>query len=131
MAEAAVTARAVARVGFGPRGLNAHGVSPRGDRSANLALASELSVVLVRGERRQRQRMDARRQFVGQCLVDEPLARHAALSDKGGGGDRNGEMRLASGARSFVPDMEMRLVLDLETGRSKPLGQLAADRVGN
>ncbi len=75
--------------------------------------------------------MDAIRQFVSQSLVDEPLARYAALSDKGGGGERDGEMRLASRARPFMPDMEVRLVLDLETGRSEPLGQLAADRVGN
>src|SRR5438067_8215543 len=95
------------------------------------ACVSKLADVFVRGERRQRQRMDAASQFVSQSLVDEPLARDAALSDKGGAGDHDGEMRLASRARPFMPDMKVRLVLDLEAGRSEPLGQLAADRVGN
>src|SRR5207248_10220535 len=90
------------------------------------ACFSKLADVFVRGERRQRQRMDAARQWVSQSLVDEPLARDATLSDKGGAGGRGGEMRPASWARSVVPGMELRLVYDRATCRGAPLGRLAA-----
>ena len=40
--------------------------------------------VFVRGERGQRQRMDAGGEFGGEGLIDEPLARDAALASKGG-----------------------------------------------
>ena len=75
--------------------------------------------------------MDAGLQFLSQGLVDEPLARDAALSDKGGRGDRHGKMRLASRTRSFVPGMKMGLVLYFEARRGEPIGQLLADRIGN
>ena len=40
-------------------------------------------------------------------------------------------MRFAAGPRALVPDVVMRLILDLEPGRGKTLGQLLADRVGD
>jgi len=75
--------------------------------------------------------MDARREFVRQGLVDETLARHPALSDERGGNDRDGEMRLAARAGPLMADMSMRLILHLESGRSQPFHQLAADRFGD
>jgi len=75
--------------------------------------------------------MDTRRQFIGQCLMDEPLAGHPALARKGCGRDRHGEMRLAPRPRALMPNMAMRFILDLEPGRGKPLGQFAADRVSD
>jgi len=46
--------------------------------------AIERRDVFVRGEGGQRQRMDAGREFGGEGLIDEPLARDAALAGEGG-----------------------------------------------
>jgi len=40
-------------------------------------------------------------------------------------------MRFAAGPRALMPDVVMRLILDLEPGRRQTLGQLLADRVGD
>src|SRR5215469_6963196 len=96
-----------------------------------MGAAAALPSILVGGESGQRQRMDICGELVGKCFVHKPLPRDPATAREGRGDDRDGEVRLATGACSLVPDMEMGLILDLEPGRGKPLGQFAADRVGD
>jgi hypothetical protein len=75
--------------------------------------------------------MNSGRELIGQGLVDQSLPHHPALTGKGRGHDGNREVRLAAGLCSRVPDMLVRLILDVEPDWGEPVGQLAANRVGN
>src|SRR3984893_13803951 len=87
--------------------------------------------VLRRREGGQRQRMDPRREFLGQSLIDEALSRDPGLADKNGGDDSNREMRLSLRPGTCMSGVAMRLVFDLEPERSEPGRDLLSDGCGN
>src|ERR1700730_17996326 len=87
--------------------------------------------VLVRREGGQRQRMDPRREFLGQSLIDEALPRDPGLADKNGGDDSDREMCLTLRPGTCMSGVAMRLVFDLKPGRSEPGRQLPANGFGN
>src|SRR6266481_1827911 len=87
--------------------------------------------VLVGREGGQRQRMDPRREFLGQGLIDEALSRDPVLADKNGGDDSNREMCLPLRPGTRMSGVAMRFVFDLEPDRSEPGRQLLANGFGN
>src|SRR3984893_15000513 len=87
--------------------------------------------VLLRREGSQRQRMDPRREFLGKSLIDEALSRDPGLADKNGGDDGNREIRLSRRPGTCMSGVAMRLVFDLEPGRSATGRQILANGFGN
>ena len=66
-----------------------------------------------------RQRVDAAREFAGQRLIDHAVTFDPALPAEGFRHDMDPEMGLAARPVSGVPDVLVRLVLDVEALRRK------------
>jgi hypothetical protein len=74
-------------------------------------------------------RVDTRRQFTGEGLVDHAVALKPALTFEGLGYDINPKMRLSARLMSGVPLMLMRFVHDPDAVGGKSLSQLSCDDV--
>ena len=74
-----------------------------------------------------RQRVDALAQQLGECSVDEPLARHAALSGERRALDAHGEVGFAARVVAGVAAMLLAVVDDLKANRREGGGQSRRD----
>src|SRR5258708_25144077 len=85
-------------------------------------------LILLRRQRRQREGVQARREFVLERGVDEPMARDTALAVEDRGHDLDAEMSLPALAPTGMSMMARRLVLHGKTRRRKLGSKLVVNR---